>query len=166
MDLLGLAGVQSEDRLAGEVGRGGTYAGRFDAPGFPVLYAAEDMATCEAEVAHHLTTRYLARERAPRPRDFTYTALEVPLAGRFEDLRDPRRDLKGLQAPTKRAYSVGRQYAYAAYRAGLDGLIYASTRHIGGTCVARFLASGVVIPTAAVGMKVFHWTGRKLVLRG
>jgi hypothetical protein len=45
----------------------------------------------------------------------------------------------------------------------MDGLIYASARHRGGTCVVRFLASGVVLATRPVGNVRFLWTGKKLV---
>lgn len=157
LETLGLA-VQSRDRLEG-VGRG--RSGRFDAPGFPVLYAAEALKTCQLEVAHHLRTHYLAWRKHVLPQTFRYQVMEVPLAGRFDDLRT--RTLAALQGPSPRAYAACREYAYAAQRAGLDGLLYASARHRGGTCVARFVAAGQRLPMEAVGAWELIWTGKRLL---
>jgi len=157
---LGLPGVQSRERLEG-VARG--RAGRFDAPGFPVLYAAEALRTCQLEVAHHLKAQYLDRHPVPRPQRFRYQILEVPLAGRFEDLRS-RKDLKGLQSPGPATYPACRQYAFATHREGLDGLIYPSARHRGGTCIARFVPPGQRLPVEPAGSWELQWTGKRLVL--
>ena len=138
------------------------YSGRFDSPGFPVLYAAEDVRTCEAEVAHHLRTHYLRHQIEPHRQVFAYSLLEVPLSGRFDDLR--RHATVGLQGPSRLSYASARQYALAAFRVGLDGLIYMSPRHPGGTCVARFLPAGLRLPVRVVGTRSFHWTGKRLVL--
>lgn len=155
--LLGLPGVASKERSAGAANR--TYFGRFDAPGFPVLYAAEEVATCEAEVAHHLLAHYLELS-VRKPRDFRYQVLRVPLAGHFDDLH--RADRKGLCAPSPSAYPAARKHAWAACEAGLDGLLYPSPRKAGGHCVARFLLGGIRIQTDAVGFRSFHWSGRRL----
>ncbi|MBP1628338.1 MAG: hypothetical protein H6Q00_2813 [Holophagaceae bacterium] len=159
LDLLGLKDIQSQERAQGVAQSTRTYAGRFDAPGFPVFYAAEETRTCEAEVAHHLRVHYL-RHKALRPQTFTYRLLQVPLSGRFDDLREP--SLAGLQNPTRHAYPVGRSYAYAAFKAGMDGLIYASSRHKGGTCIARFLVGGLRLPVQELGTRSFRWNGKRL----
>ena len=163
LEQLGLAGVQSRERAQGTALPSRGFPGRFDAPGFPVLYAAEAVETCEAEVAHHLKTHYLRHKPSLRPQAFTYELLEVPISGRFDDLRKPA--AKGLQAPTPRAYPASRRYAFAAFRLGMDGLIYASARHLGGTCIARFLPAGLRLPVRPVGRRTFQWNGRKLVLQ-
>jgi hypothetical protein len=49
---------------------------------------------------------------------------------------------------------------------GLDGLIYRSARHRGGTCVARFLPRGLVLATRPLGSVRFHWNGKKLARTG
>jgi len=157
--LLGLKDIQSQERDQSVALSTRTYAGRFDAPGFSVLYAAEEAETCEAEVAHHLRVHYL-RHKPLRPQTFTYRLLEVPLSGRFEDLREP--SLAGLQTPTRHAYPAGRSYAYAAFQAGMDGLIYASSRKKGGTCIARFLVGVLRLPFQEVGTRSFHWNGKQL----
>lgn len=161
--LLGLAGVQSKERAQGVALPGRAYSGRFDSPGFPVLYAAEKAVTCEAEVAHHLLTHYLRHKAAVRPQTFVYRLKEVPISGRFDDLR--RRSLAGLQAPTRLAYPTSRRYALAAFKAGMDGLLYASARHVGGTCIARFLPNGLRLPVQVVGIRTFRWNGKKLVMQ-
>lgn len=162
LDALGLRGVQSRERQAG-ASSARSYAGRFDSPGFPVLYVAESPDTCAAEVAHHLKAHYLDRKHAVRAQDFTYTLLEIPIAGAFDDLRSRRDAPRGLQSPSPAAYTAARAYARKAWQDGLDGLTYASARHRGGTCVARFLASGIALATRPVGSIRFRWTGKKLV---
>lgn len=158
LEALGLK-VQSRDRAEGAArGR----SGRFDAPGFPVLYAAEALKTCQMEVAHHLKSQYLDRRKQVQPQVFRYQILEVPMAGRFDDLR--ARPLPWLQAPSPRAHAACHEYAYAAQRDGLDGLLFASSRHRGGTCVARFLPAGLRLPMEAVGAWNLTWTGKRLVL--
>jgi RES domain-containing protein len=165
LEALGLPGVQSRERVEG-ASAARRFPGRFDSPGFPVLYVATAPDTCAAEVAHHLKAHYLDRKRALRPQDFTYTLLEVPIAGAFDDLRGRRDAAKGLQSPGTSVQSLARLYAFKAFQDGMDGLIYRSARHRGGTCVARFLAPGLVLATHPVGSVGFHWTGKKLVKVG
>jgi len=162
LEALGLPGVQSRDRLAG-TGAARSFPGRFDSPGLPVLCAADSAETCAAEIAHHLKAHYIDRKHGLRPQDFRYTLLEVPIAGAFDDLRGRPDAPRGLVAPTATAYSPARQYAAKACQEGLDGLIYASPRRRGGTCIARFLTPGLRIPTRPVGSVRFHWTGKRLL---
>lgn len=164
LEALGLSGVQSRERIEG-AGSARQFPGRFDSPGFPVLYAAETSTTCAAEIAHHLKTHYLDRKQL-RPQDFIYTLLEVPIAGAFDDLRTRRDAPKGLQSPAASAYAMARRYAVKAFQDGMDGLLYSSARHRGGTCVARFLASGIILATRPVGSVRFRWTGKKRVKAG
>lgn len=157
---LGLKTIGSRERVYGVAPGNRSFYGRFDAPGFPVLYAAEELTTCEAEVVHHLMTHYLAQATL-RPRVFMYQVLQVPLSGLFDDLR--HRDRAGLCAPTAKAYPAARAYAWAAFEADLDGLLYPSPRHPGGTCIAKFLGSGLRIHTSVIGERTFHWNGKKLL---
>jgi len=159
LELLGLPGVESRERAQAAAPSGRGFHGRFDAPGFPVLYAAETLATCEAEVRHHLIANHLKGHAASRPRTFTFAILEVPISGLFDDLRRPLPG--GLTAPGRRAYPAARQYAMAAFRAGLDGLLYGSPRDPGGTCVARFLPDGLRLPWQRVGTRTLSWKGRR-----
>ncbi len=163
LERLGLTGIQSKDRIQGAATSSRSYSGRFDSPGFPVFYAAEEVKTCEAEVSHHLTTHYLRYSKGSRAQTFTYRLLEVPISGRFDDLRTS--SLAGLQAPSRLSYPACRQYALAAFQVGMDGLLYASARHRGGTCIARFLPNGLRLPVEDVGYRIFSWTGKKLVLQ-
>jgi len=165
LDALGLAGVESHDRVEG-TSPGRSFAGRFDSPGFPVLYAAESPDTCAAEIAHHIKVHYLDRKHVRQAKEFHYTLVEIPIAGAFDDLRRRRDAPRGLQAATPAAYPAARLYARKAFQEGLDGLLYTSARHRGGTCVARFLAVGVTLATRAVGAVRFRWTGTKLVRMG
>ena len=161
LEVLGLAGVQSRERVTG-AGTARAYPGRFDSPGFPVLYVAETVETCVAEIAHHLQAHYLDHRHGLHAQDFRYTLLEVPIAGAFYDLRGRRDAPRGLVAPSGAAYAVARRYAVRACQDGLDGLIYGSPRLRDGTCLARFLTPGLTIPTRPVGEVRFHWTGTRL----
>ena len=163
LEILGLMGVQSQERARGAVRPSRAYSGRFDSPGFPVLYAAEEVETCEAEVAHHLEKNYLRQTASLRPQTFVYTLLEVPISGWLDDLRS--RSRAALQAPTPRAYPRARQYALAAFKADMDGLLYDSARHLGGTCIARFLPGGLRLPTQAIGTRTLRWNGKRLALQ-
>ena len=49
LEALGLPGVQSRERVEG-ASSARRFPGRFDSPGFPVLYAATAPATCAASV--------------------------------------------------------------------------------------------------------------------
>jgi RES domain-containing protein len=141
------------------------FPGRFDAPGFPALWVAEQVETCIAEVSHHLQVHCIDHQPGLRVQDFLFTLLEVPIAGAFDDLRGRRASIQGLLAPTGTAHAMARRYARRACLDGWDGLIHASARHRGGTCLARFVLTGLRIPTRAIGWVQFHGTGKRLIRR-
>jgi RES domain-containing protein len=106
---------------------------RFNGPGRGAWYAALSTRTCLAEVVFH-TTQFLARSG-----DFhavvQYAEMWASLAGEYLDLRAARAH-PCLDPDPARGYPPGNALADAARAEGLNGIIYPSVRHPGGTCIA------------------------------
>jgi hypothetical protein len=106
---------------------------RFNGPGRGAWYAALDTETCLDEVIFHMTD-FLAQDG-----DFNavvdYAELFASLAGEYLDLR-PHPDHPSLNPDTAIGYPAGNALADAARARGLNGIIYPSPRHLGGTCFA------------------------------
>lgn len=105
---------------------------RFNGADRGAWYAALEVETCVAEVGHHLT-RALADAG-----DFNavvyYTEMHASMAGEFIDLRgEPGH--ASLRPDSATGYPAGNSLAGSARAAGLNGIIYPSVRHAGGTCV-------------------------------
>lgn len=113
---------------------------RFNGPGRGAWYAALDVDTCLAEVAFHMG-RVLA-DAGQFETVVEYVEMHASLAGEFVDLRDtPAHDC--LHPDPEQAYPIGNAVAEAARARGLNGLIYPSVRHPGGTCLAALLPHAV-----------------------
>jgi len=158
---LGLRGVQSRSRSAGYPPTGKYAGGRFDSPGLPVLYAALEQETCEAEVKHHLLTNHLLRRPGTSKR-IRYVLLELDLAGRFNDVRKVVSEAKWLRDPDGGSYPRCRAYALVLFKKNFDGILYGSVRRRKGSCLGRFLTPGVVIPTKTIREVVYFWNGTNL----
>lgn len=106
---------------------------RFNGPDRGAWYAALDVATCLAEVSFHMTG-FL--ERAG---DYNavvdYAELYASLAGEYLDLRAAR-DHPCLNPNPTIGYKLGNVLAKAVLAQGINGIIYPSVRHAGGTCFA------------------------------
>jgi RES domain-containing protein len=104
---------------------------RFNGPGRGAWYAALDVMTCLQEVVFHMT------EFLERTENFDavveYAEMFASMAGEFLDLRGIDHPALGLNAS---AYMHGNALAEAAKAKGLNGIIYSSVRHSGGTCFA------------------------------
>lgn len=107
---------------------------RFNGPGRGAWYAALDVETCLAEVAHHMT-EFLARAGDFRA-VVDYTEMFASMAGEFVDLRGAPADHPCLNPDPAIAYPQGNALADAARARGLNGIIYPSVRRPGGTCFA------------------------------
>lgn len=104
---------------------------RFNGPGRGAWYAALEVATCLAEVAYHMT-EFLGRSGSYLA-TVEYAELHASLAGEYVDLRQVRGH--GCLNPSPTAgYPIGNAVAEAARARGLNGIIYPSIRHPGGTC--------------------------------
>ncbi len=106
---------------------------RFNGPGRGAWYAALAVETCLAEVIHHMT-EMLARTGEFRA-VVEYAEMHASLAGEYVDLRQVH-DHPCLHPDPAQAYPRGNALAEAARAVGLNGIIYPSVRHSGGTCFA------------------------------
>ncbi|HWY14380.1 MAG TPA: RES family NAD+ phosphorylase [Rhizomicrobium sp.] len=106
---------------------------RFNGPDRGAWYAALDVETCLAEVTFHMTG-FL--ERAG---DYNavvdYAELHASLAGEYLDLRAAG-DHPCLNPDPAIGYKLGNVLARAVLARGINGIIYPSVRHSGGTCFA------------------------------
>jgi len=113
---------------------------RFNGPERGAWYAALDVETCLAEVAFHLT-RFLA-DTGVYEAVVDYAELFASFAGEFLDLR-PAPDHPALDPDPARGYPEGNCLADAALARGLNGILYPSVRHAGGTCIAALVPHAV-----------------------
>ncbi|MGV8854600.1 MAG: RES family NAD+ phosphorylase [Devosia sp.] len=103
-------------------------------------YAALLVETCLAEVGFHLTGFLAAAGRFVAVVD--YAEMLSSLAGAYLDLRSlPAHPALGSDTTT--AYPIGNRLADAARAEGLNGVIYPSVRHPGGTCFAALRPAAV-----------------------
>ncbi len=113
---------------------------RFNGADRGAWYAALDVATCLAEVGYHLT-RMLA-DAGDFNATVEYAEMLSSLAGDFFDLRGLSAH-PALGADEAVAYPAGNALADSARAAGLNGIIYPSVRHEGGTCIAALRPAAV-----------------------
>jgi hypothetical protein len=106
---------------------------RFNGPGRGAWYAALEAVTCLAEVGFHMT-EFLART-GTFSATVEYAEMNASLAGEYVDLRG-RPDHKCLDPDPEVGYPIGNAVADAARARGLNGIVYPSVRHSGGTCFA------------------------------
>lgn len=118
-------------------------------------YAALDVATCLAEVTFHMTEflRHAGDFRAT----VEYAEMFCSVSGEFLDLRE-RPGHPALDPDKARGYPAGNALAIQARAAGMNGIVYPSVRHPGGTCLA------VLRPAAVQSVRQgdvyrLRWTG-------
>jgi hypothetical protein len=131
---------------------------RFNGPWRGCWYAALKVETCLKEVSFQMA-EFLARTGK-----FTavveYVELFASLAGEFVDLRDAAADHPCLHPDPSIGYPAGNALAEAARAKGLNGIIYPSVRHDGGTCLAALWPHAVqsVVPG---GVYRLTWSGSR-----
>lgn len=128
---------------------------RFNPADRGAWYAALDVATCIAEVGHHLT-KALADVG-----DFNavvdYGEMLASMAGVFVELRQAPNHAS-LNADPTHGYPAGNVLAAAARAAGHNGIIYPSVRYTGGTCIAA-LWPNVVQSVVQGALHRLTWAG-------
>ena len=118
-------------------------------------YAALDVETCKREVAWHMA-EFLARSGELRGA-VEYAEMFASMAGEFVDLSgSPGHPC--LDPDPALGYPAGIAIADAARAQGLNGIIYPSVRHAGGTCIVALRPHAVqsVAPGAVYRME---WSG-------
>jgi hypothetical protein len=118
-------------------------------------YAALDVTTCMREVAWHMAD-FLAKSGVLKG-VVEYAEMFASMAGEFVELRrTPNHPC--LDPDPAIGYPVGNALADAARARGLNGIIYPSVRHAGGTCIVALWPHAVqsVAPGAVYR---FEWSG-------
>ena len=120
-------------------------------------YAALDVETCKREVAYHMA-EFLARSGELKGA-VEYAEMFASMAGEFVDLRQTPAHPSLDPEPTV-GYPIGNAVANAARAQGLNGIIYPSVRHAGGTCIVALRPHAVqsVAPGAVYRLE---WSGDK-----
>jgi hypothetical protein len=113
---------------------------RFNGQDRGAWYAALAVATCLAEVAYHLTN--VLADAGNFDATVEYAEMLASLAGAFVDLRQAPAH-RSLDPDVAKAYPVGNALADSTRAAGLNGIIYPSARHVGGTCIVALRPAAV-----------------------
>jgi RES domain-containing protein len=113
---------------------------RFNGSDRGAWYAALDVATCLSEVGFHLTN--MLADAGDFNATVEYAEMFCSLAGDFLDLRQVP-DHASLGPDTAAAYPIGNALAESTRAAGLNGIIYPSVRHSGGTCLVALRPAAV-----------------------
>lgn len=128
---------------------------RFNPADRGAWYAAIDVATCIAEVGHHLTKALAAVDDFNAVVD--YGEMLASMSGLFVDMRGAAGH-PALDPDPATGYAAGNLVAAAARAAGHNGIIYPSVRHAGGTCIAA-LWPAVVQSVVQGAMYRLTWAG-------
>jgi RES domain len=118
-------------------------------------YAALAVETSMREVAWHMA-EFLARSGKMKGA-VEYAEMFASMAGEFVDLRRTP-DHPCLDPDPAAGYPAGNAVADAARAEGLNGIIYPSVRHAGGTCVVG-LRPHAVQSVAPGAVYRFEWSG-------
>lgn len=106
---------------------------RFNGESRGAWYSALEVETCLAEIAFHMT-EFLAHTGTYKA-VVDYAEMFSSVSGAFLDLRS-QPEHPALSPDKAKGYSVGNALAAEARAASLNGIIYPSVRHEGGTCFA------------------------------
>ncbi|QLF69637.1 RES family NAD+ phosphorylase [Peteryoungia desertarenae] len=106
---------------------------RFNGETRGAWYAALSVETCLAEITFHMT-EFLARTGVYEA-VADYAEMFASISGEFLDLRTDVGH-PALSPDKALGYPEGNRLATEARRAGLNGIVYPSVRHQGGTCFA------------------------------
>lgn len=129
---------------------------RFNGPDRGAWYAALAVETCLREVGFHLTN--VLADAGSFSAVVEYAEMFCSLAGEFLDLRQ-RPEHPALEADTAAAYPIGNRLAEGARAEGLNGIIYPSVRHPGGTCIAALRPAAVQSVRQGAVYRM-HWQGQ------
>lgn len=113
---------------------------RFNGADRGAWYAAINVETCLNEVGYHLSN--VLADAGDHHAIVEYAEMFCSLAGAFLDLRQ-RPDHPSLDPDKARAYPIGNALADSARADGLNGIIYPSVRHKGGTCIVALRPAAV-----------------------
>lgn len=130
---------------------------RFSDGSFGVYYAAQDLDTAIAEVAHHRAV-FLARTAEP-PIDVDLRLISATLQAPLHDLRPLKRSRPAVYDPDD--YGASRALGIALRVAGSWGVVYQSVRHAGGLCAGVFRPKALQRAREAAHIAL-HWDGQRI----
>ena len=113
---------------------------RFNSADRGAWYAALELETCLTEVRYHLTE--MLAQTGIYEAVVDYAELHASFAGEFVDLRS-HPDHTCLHPEKSIGYPAGNALADSARVRGLNGVIYPSVQHAGGTCIAALFPHSV-----------------------
>jgi hypothetical protein len=136
---------------------------RFNSPGRGAWYSALHVETCQISVGFHLV------RELQRVGDFNaivdYTEMFASFAGEFIDLRSVSPRPECLHPDPDVGYLAGNALAHGARNGSLNGIIYPSVRHSGGTCLVALwpaavqsVAQGRVLRAVWAGSLTPEWS--------
>jgi hypothetical protein len=128
---------------------------RFNGPHRGAWYAALATETSVREVIFHMT-EFLMRT-GDLHASVEYAEMFASLAGEYVDLRQ-RPDHLSLHPDPSVGYPVGNAAAQAALAEGLNGIVYPSVRHAGGTCFVALRPQAVQSVAAGEVVRIV-WDG-------
>jgi RES domain-containing protein len=128
---------------------------RFNGTSRGAWYAALETETAIAEVGHHMTRHF--SEVSNFEGVVEYAELFADFIGLFADLRGAAA-AECLYPNSKVGYPAGNLLAEEAIAADLNGIIYPSVRHAGGTCLAVLWPHAVQDVTQG-GVYRLTWSG-------
>jgi RES domain-containing protein len=108
-------------------------ANRFNPAGRGAWYAAFELETAVAEVRFHITRAL--RDAGSYDAVVEWSEMWASMAGDFVDLREVQPRPACLDPDPAIGYPAGCAVAEEARSAGLNGIVYPSVRHPGGTCI-------------------------------
>lgn len=127
---------------------------RFNGPDRGAWYAAFEIETAQAEIAFHKWIELA--EVGWTEEDLTYDDYLADFSATFHDIRG---DKRFADARSPGSYVASQRLAEELLEAGALGIVYASVRRRGGTCVACFRPVLVMNVRKAKTYR-FRWEGR------
>lgn len=132
---------------------------RFNSAELGAWYAAAELNTAVAEVAHHLRREAVARSSSTETR--TYRVYTCILEGSYLDIRGERTERGDLYDPT--SYVASQAFGEAIRSAGGSGLIYDSIRKAGGTNVVAHRPRNVTRISQTLHLRITVQTGSRRI---
>lgn len=115
----------------------GPQGGRFNSTTRGAWYAGIDLGTAIREVAFH-KRRFLRDAHFTGRQTFHYSDFLADFAGRFHVLNQAEQRACLQPAPVPQCYAASQALANLLLVSGSSGIVYASVRNPGGTCISCF----------------------------
>lgn len=131
---------------------------RFSDEHHGAYYAAAELPTAIAEVRFH-RERFAAQTPTP-PMDFDERIVEADIVADVEDIRDLPAT-SPIYDPDPANYRQSQALGVKARARGAAGIVYASVRNRGGTCVAVFIPR-LIVNARTAGYIGLRWDGKHI----